>query len=340
MVCLYERRAAQSLDESVVMLGWPTKPSIRSFSFPLALLVAANTVGCDVPDDPAAHLGEPGAALIEFLRPDSTRSLRVGDGVFYSYLWSPQGPWAVHIATLDLDRCDVGFEVVAAEGERGRRLRAPVSDATPAAQVPVVGVNGDFFTEAGSPVGTEVSATTFLVFRGRPAVAFVQGQDPWIGMPEPTGDGVRLGPFVARPGGSPSGVQAISGFPELLSQGEIVGDLEVSTRVGFAAARHPRTAFGFNPETKKGWLVVVDGRQSPHSVGMSLPELADLFLALGASEAINLDGGGSSSMVVRGRVMNRPSDATGERPVANSLWIYDSFRCTTPGAPTVGRRLD
>jgi exopolysaccharide biosynthesis protein len=63
---------------------------------------------------------------------------------------------------------------------------------------------------------------------------------------------------------------------------------------------------------------------------MSLPELADLMankLALFADsrqdayQAVNLDGGGSTTMVVRGQVVNRPSDQTGERPVANALLV-------------------
>jgi exopolysaccharide biosynthesis protein len=52
---------------------------------------------------------------------------------------------------------------------------------------------------------------------------------------------------------------------------------------------------------------------------MTLDELAALMLRLGAREALNLDGGGSSALVVRGMVRNRPSDATGERAVGNAL---------------------
>lgn len=77
-------------------------------------------------------------------------------------------------------------------------------------------------------------------------------------------------------------------------------------------------------------LVTVDGRQPEWSVGMSLAELADLMLDLGAHEAINLDGGGSTAMVVReglqGRLAlaNHPSDAGGERAVANALALVRS----------------
>jgi exopolysaccharide biosynthesis protein len=50
--------------------------------------------------------------------------------------------------------------------------------------------------------------------------------------------------------------------------------------------------------------------------------LADLFIELGAVEAINLDGGGSTTMVVRNKLVNKPSDATGERPVSDAIMIY------------------
>ena len=54
---------------------------------------------------------------------------------------------------------------------------------------------------------------------------------------------------------------------------------------------------------------------------MTLPELARLMIELGASDAINLDGGGSTTMVVEGKVMNKPSDATGERPVSDAIVV-------------------
>ena len=113
----------------------------------------------------------------------------------------------------------------------------------------------------------------------------------------------------------------VGGFPLLLKDGARVGDLGVSERPAFADARHPRTAVGYDPDRNRLWLVVVDGRQPGYSEGMSLPELADLLQALGARDALNLDGGGSSVMVLRGRAFSRPSDPEGERAVANALAV-------------------
>jgi hypothetical protein len=93
---------------------------------------------------------------------------------------------------------------------------------------------------------------------------------------------------------------------------------------------HPRTAIGYSKNGKFLYIVVVDGRQPLYSEGITLPELADLMVALGAHDAMNLDGGGSSTLVIRGadgkpRILNSPIDMYipgRERPVANHLGIY------------------
>ena len=88
----------------------------------------------------------------------------------------------------------------------------------------------------------------------------------------------------------------------------------------FAATRHPRTAAGIAKDGRIV-LVTVDGRQPALSVGMSIAELAALMLELGCGEAINLDGGGSTTMVAGGKIVNSPSDAAGERPVSDALLV-------------------
>ncbi|WP_148615557.1 phosphodiester glycosidase family protein [Nocardioides rubriscoriae] len=86
---------------------------------------------------------------------------------------------------------------------------------------------------------------------------------------------------------------------------------------------HPRTAIGIDRDTKSLLLLVVDGRQS-FSRGYTMVELADTMIDLGADEALNLDGGGSSTMVARRRgalrVVNSPSDGFA-RSVANAIAI-------------------
>jgi exopolysaccharide biosynthesis protein len=87
----------------------------------------------------------------------------------------------------------------------------------------------------------------------------------------------------------------------------------------FVTDRHPRSAVASLADGRI-LLAVVDGRQAA-SVGMSLAELARLLLEHGATDAMNLDGGGSTTMVVKGRIVNHPSDATGERPVSDAILV-------------------
>ncbi len=85
-----------------------------------------------------------------------------------------------------------------------------------------------------------------------------------------------------------------------------------------ALSYEPRTALGYNEE--KLILVVADGRRTGYSTGLSLYRLASLLIELGATEAINLDGGSSSTFVVDGAVINRPSGQR-ERDVLNTVLI-------------------
>jgi exopolysaccharide biosynthesis protein len=80
---------------------------------------------------------------------------------------------------------------------------------------------------------------------------------------------------------------------------------------------HPRTAAG---RTRDGLLIllVVDGRQ-PESRGVNLRELAEIMLDLGAVDALNLDGGGSATLVVNGTLLNRPTGGTSQREVMSAL---------------------
>jgi len=96
---------------------------------------------------------------------------------------------------------------------------------------------------------------------------------------------------------------SVGGYPVLVEEGRPV---YLSANDGFTRSRHPRTIAG---RTSDGTilLVTVDGRQPCCSIGMTLPEAADLMIALGAVEAVNLDGGGSTTFVAHGVMVNHPS---------------------------------
>jgi hypothetical protein len=116
---------------------------------------------------------------------------------------------------------------------------------------------------------------------------------------------------------------AISGGPVLVHNGKrqrlTVPDPDSdSYQVLSMMERHPRSAVGWNQE--HFFLVSVDGRDYGYSVGMTLDEWAAYLAKLGCQEAMNLDGGGSTTLWYRGKVLNHPCDGV-ERPVANSLVV-------------------
>ena len=152
---------------------------------------------------------------------------------------------------------------------------------------------------------------------------------------EMTADNVLLGapyPWVT---------QQLGGRWTLLSNGVPrygIDDNGPATSGGFVCApglRHPRTAIGLSADKRKVFIVVADGRSSA-SVGMTCDELIDLFVELGAHDAMGLDGGGSSTLWKNDALINRPSDAAGERTVRNHLALFATGTGPAPhcGAPT------
>ena len=112
----------------------------------------------------------------------------------------------------------------------------------------------------------------------------------------------------------------VGGMPRLVRDGAVsVEWSQEGTSRSFAYDRHPRTGVGISQDSSKVYFFTVDGRQAGYSVGMSLFEFANYMHEWGVFQGVNLDGGGSTTMVVRGKIVNSPSDAAGERAVANAL---------------------
>ncbi len=149
----------------------------------------------------------------------------------------------------------------------------------------------------------------------------------------PTGDPPEIGKYEsASPANEESHSivwndiqEAVSGGPWLVKEGKLFidGEAEGMNRLSFVEMRHPRTAVGVT-SNRQLLLVTADGR-SKWSRGASLQEMAKIMLRLGAVNAINLDGGGSTTMVVKNQVINAPSDGK-ERPVANSILVFIELR--------------
>jgi len=89
---------------------------------------------------------------------------------------------------------------------------------------------------------------------------------------------------------------------------------------GFTHTRHPRTLIG-QDEAGTIWLAAIDGRQPDYSIGMTFDDLQRLADRLGLTDALNLDGGGSTTMAILGQVVNRPSDPVGARAVSDAIIV-------------------
>src|SRR6266498_1150771 len=121
----------------------------------------------------------------------------------------------------------------------------------------------------------------------------------------------------------------VNGGPRLLGEGaaDITAYAEGFVHPGdpsfyyhFGEHRNPRTLAGVRPDGTIV-LVVADGRYPDISVGLSFAEEARIMQALGARDAVNLDGGGSSTMTIGSTLVNHPSDTTGERPIGDALLL-------------------
>ena len=120
------------------------------------------------------------------------------------------------------------------------------------------------------------------------------------------------------PIGWPAITTALGGGPRLVKDGQIYVTSE-GFRSDVTSGTGPRTAFGIDKQGRY-IILVADGRQGYYSTGLTLQELAATMQKLGAVDALNFDGGGSTALAVRGKIINRPSDGI-ERRVANALLV-------------------
>ncbi|MEW1682658.1 phosphodiester glycosidase family protein [Streptomyces sp. NPDC093594] len=129
------------------------------------------------------------------------------------------------------------------------------------------------------------------------------------------------------------GTDIVNAGPELVRGGRLhvtpatdgmVHPGDPSWYYGWVHKRNPRTLAGTDASGRTV-LVTADGR-STDSLGLSITESAKVARSLGLRDAVNLDGGGSTTMVAKGQVVNVPSDAAGERPVGDALLILPRRR--------------
>jgi MYXO-CTERM domain-containing protein len=225
-----------------------------------------------------------------------------------------------NINALVVDLCASGVSV-RATGTNERQRTVGSFGAAINAQA---AINGDFFSfETYSTNGPSMHAGNAW-----------GGNDHNYVSPVQFGDGqVALPPHNSTAGVEAWAKEVVSGHPSLVVNGvrrDNNGD-------GLCTARHPRTIIGFNQAKDKLIVAVVDGRAT-NRIGMTCDELATFMIGLGAHDALNLDGGGSSTMWLAGSgAINFPSDGA-QRVVANHLAIRATGTGGAPHCP--GPRYD
>lgn len=224
-------------------------------------------------------------------------------------------PVTLYITEVDLTKPGLGFQVLTPNDASTYMLQTVKEMAEKSDKQGnrvITATNGDYFSGNGRPWGA-------LIKNGQ--IIKTDFFDTWHGFFGVKKDGEL---FMGAKGNlardSASFSMAIGGTERLINN---FSRAFHSTNAG----RHPRTVVAYN-DRKQGFLIVADGRIPGHSVGMSLAELSELLFALRIKEALNLDGGGSTTLVDKDlskggfSIANKHSDAA-PRAVANALAIVD-----------------
>lgn len=224
----------------------------------------------------------------------------------------------VNVIVVDQKKAKRRFALTALEGKLRRTSQAALDSGAivaingsfyntrpPYNSVCYLKINGEVIFERSGKMGDRDGGAVLIDDRGR--VSVEQG-DP----DEPQWVSTRTEPSIIGSG------------PMMLQDGQRI---DMGTGA-FVTLRHPRTAIGTSGN--KVYLVTVDGRSKGNSLGVNLNELANILKWLGAENALNLDGGGSTTMYIEGQpengIVNRPCDnqkfdRQGERRVSNSLLL-------------------
>ncbi len=246
-------------------------------------------------------------------------------GIQYSrFVRSIPRPLLIHVLTIDLSAPGVRMMVTPPGGSKTGDMPARTTSSFVREFGVQVAINGNFFFRGEAEArwldqieeGDPVTVLGYALENRRPystdnpdwpALCYASDQASILNSPPCPGE--TLG--------------ALGG--DLL----ILDDVTVRDDLAPASQPEPRTAVAVSQEGKTLWLMVADGRQPGYSEGMTLREMAAFARELGAARCLNLDGGGSSTMVAsrdgRPRVLNAPNEGRlpmRERPVANHLGVF------------------
>jgi exopolysaccharide biosynthesis protein len=254
--------------------------------------------------------------------PDGFFALRP-DIAYRQISTSAPNPRVTQVIELDLSRGQLALRLTRGDTTGGKEFRSQTTSTYTRTTGALIGVNAGFFGPVVDSEGIAMDAAGFVVADG------VVASPPLV--PEGDSGVVRAvvcfqvrSVFIDDAQTCPSQYrEGLAAGPRLLRAGQVAASPTNLTR-------HPRTALGVSQSGDKVWLVVTDGRQAGYSEGATLTEMAELLRGLGAYNAINLDGGGSSALVYADpqtgqRTLNRPiqSGSPGkERPVATHIGVF------------------
>ncbi|SEK80863.1 Predicted protein [Roseateles sp. YR242] len=275
----------------------------------LLLATALLLAGCASPAGPAPDVGD--------VEPEAAQWTPVGHQAGLVYEREAREPGQVlHWLRLDLQDPTLQLTLTP-PAEKGRPL-----DRFDGAAQALAALNASFFTAAFEPRGWTVSEGQAW------APVLAAADSPLLSCDRLGRCQMTLSPPVPSP---PSPWLAVAGTPWLVRNGQArqPGD---DQGCGFCITRHPRTAVGLDASGRYLTLVLVEGRQV-QADGLALADLAARMAARGVHQGLNLDGGGSTALLIEGRlVTGRPFNEPALRPLANALLIHTVAHWRIPAA--------
>jgi hypothetical protein len=240
--------------------------------------------------------------------------------VYYRRVHFTPYPMVAHIITIDMKAPGIRFLVTPGQPNQEQQLKARTTSQFARSTGVQIAINGDGFTpwhaisifDYYPHAGDRVTPNGYAMSEGN---AYGGGPEPTLYISKSNQASFNRGGVVPY--------NAISGNQMIVVDGQPVSGLD-------DVSPAPRTAVGLDKSGTKLILFVADGRQPLYSQGATIQEVADLMIHYGAENALNLDGGGSSTLVIRNKlgivqVMNSPIQ-TGipgrERPVGNQLGVF------------------
>ncbi|MDI6783750.1 MAG: phosphodiester glycosidase family protein, partial [bacterium] len=252
-------------------------------------------------------------------------SFPVSDGVYYHHLQTDTTGVLLNVCLVSIDLNNPNISISIATAHSGLERTTLMAKRNQA----MAGINGGFFSfNPKVPVGLVMTEGNLIAppLSDKPARAAVgitsthRAVFDRVALKESKLIGMNTTDWTEV-------TEALGGVSMLVRNGQpAVTVLDEGSGISFSTTTHPRTCVGVTKDNKL-LLVTIDGRQPEISNGISLDNLANLMMQLGAVNAMNLDGGGSTTMVIFDTIVNFPSDKDSygnsgrERAVANGILI-------------------